>query len=48
VIVEKLEFDPILLGGSPGVTTPPPPTVTGYVEALTGKAATQAPNGLTV
>ena len=48
VIVEKIQFEPafpILLAGL-HCCAPPPPTVTGYVVALIGKA--EAANGLAV
>jgi hypothetical protein len=51
VIVEKMELLPGKAAGvafTAGDPAPPPPTVTGYVVALTGKAATPEPNGLTV
>ena len=50
VIVENTEFEPFeLVDELPGKDdVPPAPTVTGYVCSETGKAATQAPNGLTV
>ena len=50
VIVENTELLPLspLKSGLVEGAAPPPPTVTGYDVAVTGKAATQAPKGLLV
>ena len=46
VIVEKTELAPLFPGLTVGpLPAPPPPTVTGYPCAETGKALTQAPKG---